>query len=103
MSEPVRAQEIRLSAVATRNPLSDNSLLTLVKNGSTAPPLLPVCAAGSSRVCVTIVGPLNPILSAPCPRQRPDKSGGSAERAIRRQGGEPKVPIVTSFSRLQSQ
>src|SRR5262245_45824337 len=59
MSEPVRAQEMRLSAVATRNPLSDNSLLTLLKNGSTAPPVLPVWAAGSSRVCVTIVGPLN--------------------------------------------
>src|SRR6516162_2674999 len=74
MSEPVRAQEMRLSAVATRNPLSDSSLLTLVKNGSTAPPVLPVCAAGSSRVGVTIVGPLNSILRAPCQGNGPGKN-----------------------------
>ena len=34
MSEPVRAQAMRLSAVATRNPLSESWWLALAKNGS---------------------------------------------------------------------
>src|SRR6478736_2514049 len=34
MSEPVRAQAMRLSAEATRNPLSESWWLALAKNGS---------------------------------------------------------------------
>jgi hypothetical protein len=54
MSEPVRAQAMRLSAAATRKPLSESSLLALAKNGSTAAPALPLRAAiGSHYVCAT--------------------------------------------------
>src|SRR6185312_13264975 len=61
MSEPVRAQAMRLSAVATRNPLSYSWLLTLVKNGSTAAPALPLCTAISLSFGVTSTGSLNAI------------------------------------------
>ena len=39
--EAIQAEEIVAKAVATRNPLSYSSLLTLVKNGSTAAPAFP--------------------------------------------------------------
>src|SRR5665811_1844173 len=42
ISEPVRAQVIRSSTAATRNPLSASSLLTPTKNSSSAPTGLPV-------------------------------------------------------------
>src|SRR6516165_2686919 len=74
ISEPVRAQAIRLSAVATRNPLSDNWLLTLVKNGSTAVPTFSVRTAISSGFGATIVGALSSILNALCSRQQPCNS-----------------------------
>src|SRR5262249_30906148 len=67
MSEPVRAQAIRLSAVATRNPLSYSSLLTLVKNGSTAGSALPARAAISSPFRIMIAGSPSSIRALPPP------------------------------------
>src|SRR6202162_1315618 len=70
ISEPVRAQVIRSSTAATRKPLSASSLLTPVKNSSSAPTGLPVrgsripCGANATRVMelIPFQRPLLPLI-----------------------------------------
>ena len=83
MSEPVRAQEMRLSAAATRNPLSESSVLTLAKKCSPTPLYgfgpLRIVDHGSAQFHSS--APFRGYNTVPAPEEQ--KSSGHSQRGFR--------------------